>query len=50
MSDHEHVNDQPAGQSTGAEGKMWTCPMHPEVRTAQPGRCPKCRMFLVEAK
>ncbi len=25
----------------------YTCPMHPEVRSAEPGRCPKCGMDLV---
>jgi Cu+-exporting ATPase len=24
----------------------YTCPMHPEIRQAQPGNCPKCRMAL----
>jgi Cu+-exporting ATPase len=27
-------------------GKMFTCPMHPEVRQAVPGACPKCGMAL----
>jgi uncharacterized membrane protein YraQ (UPF0718 family) len=26
---------------------MYTCPMHPEVRSTTPGRCPKCGMDLV---
>ena len=25
----------------------YTCVMHPEVRTAKPGKCPKCQMTLV---
>lgn len=24
----------------------YTCPMHPEVKAAKPGRCPKCKMDL----
>lgn len=26
---------------------VYTCPMHPEVREEQPGRCPMCKMKLV---
>lgn len=32
---HEHASD------------MYVCPMHPEVRSETPGRCPKCGMDLV---
>lgn len=28
----------------------YTCPMHPEVTSAQPGSCPKCGMTLVSVK
>jgi outer membrane protein TolC len=34
-------------QSTGA--KVWTCPMHPQVRQAKPGKCPVCAMELTAA-
>ena len=27
--------------------KVYTCPMHPEVLSEQPGNCPKCGMELV---
>ena len=29
-----------------AEGTIYTCPMHPEVRQDHPGNCPKCGMAL----
>lgn len=28
--------------------KTYTCPMHPEINTNQPGHCPECGMELVE--
>jgi Cu+-exporting ATPase len=29
-----------------AEGTIYTCPMHPEIRQSTPGNCPKCGMTL----
>ncbi|WP_243445854.1 heavy metal translocating P-type ATPase [Polymorphobacter arshaanensis] len=29
-----------------AEGAIWTCPMHPEIRQPGPGSCPICGMAL----
>jgi Cu+-exporting ATPase len=29
-----------------AEGTIWTCPMHPEIRRDGPGSCPICGMAL----
>ncbi|MDH7973308.1 heavy metal translocating P-type ATPase [Sphingomonas sp. AR_OL41] len=31
------------------EGKIWTCPMHPEIRQDHPGPCPICGMALEPA-
>jgi len=32
-----------------ATADAWTCPMHPEVVSGQPGTCPKCGMRLIAA-
>jgi hypothetical protein len=29
---------------------VYTCPMHPEVTSPRPGKCPKCGMTLVVRK
>lgn len=34
---------------TTTESKVtYTCPMHPEVTSDKPGKCPKCGMDLVK--
>ena len=34
-------------QERNADSVVYTCPMHPEVRSREPGKCPKCGMALV---
>ncbi len=41
VSDTEAANDQPA------EGTIWTCSMHPQIRQSEPGQCPICGMDLI---
>ncbi len=39
---------RPQAEAAQPGAETWfTCPMHPEVREHQPGRCPKCGMDLV---
>lgn len=41
--DHDSYDTVPEGYS----GTVYTCSMHPEVRSTKKGSCPKCGMFLV---
>ncbi len=52
---HAHGGHDPAGSAftplptqhdPKAEGVVWTCPMHPELRLSSPGSCPICGMAL----
>jgi membrane fusion protein, copper/silver efflux system len=38
-----------AASATQPAATVFTCPMHPEVRSATPGKCPKCGMALEPA-
>ncbi len=42
----EAVAPTPQAQPAAAEGTIYTCPMHPEIRQPAPGNCPKCGMTL----
>lgn len=37
------------GQAKKEPEKKYTCPMHPEILSNEPGKCPKCGMNLVES-
>jgi len=48
---HDHAHRGHAGAATpaapaAAEGVIWTCPMHPQIRRNGPGSCPICGMAL----
>jgi uncharacterized membrane protein YraQ (UPF0718 family) len=44
---HEAASHPSADIPTGAPSDvLYVCPMHPEVRSSAPGRCPKCGMAL----
>jgi rubrerythrin len=51
MAPEEHAHEEASHSSsdlpTGAPADgLYVCPMHPEVRSSAPGRCPKCGMAL----
>ena len=37
---------RPARDSARAEGKVYSCSMHPQIRSNKPGKCPICGMDL----
>jgi hypothetical protein len=46
---HHHESSPPAKPKSQHEHHViYTCPMHPEVQSDKPGKCPKCGMTLVE--
>ena len=47
MTSHcAHCEASPAAPAPAGAAAIYTCPMHPEVRQAGPGHCPKCGMAL----
>jgi hypothetical protein len=46
---HPHGADPatPGRNETPPAGVRYVCPMHPEVVSSEPGRCPRCGMPLV---
>ena len=49
---HTHIPPAPSLPSLkqAGQGKVWVCPMHPEIMQDHPGTCPICGMELVESK
>ncbi len=47
MPHDRHPKEVDVGAAAHAGGKMYTCPMDPDVIRDMPGECPKCGMELV---
>jgi len=43
-------NTQAKSKTDTTAKAVYTCPMHPEVISDKPGKCPKCGMTLVKKK
>jgi FtsP/CotA-like multicopper oxidase with cupredoxin domain len=41
------MDEEPANPASDPNGPRFGCPMHPEITSAEPGRCPICGMNLV---
>ncbi len=46
MKQHDDMS-MPTDTQKGKNAVTYTCPMHPEVTSDKPGKCPKCGMELV---
>src|SRR3989344_2554225 len=46
MNQHSHTTNQDNKRMKG-KAVIYTCPMHPEVRRSEAGRCPGCGMDLI---
>ncbi|RYF85877.1 MAG: hypothetical protein EOO03_12625, partial [Chitinophagaceae bacterium] len=44
---HEDMNMDNTDSAKAETKVMYTCPMHPEVQSDKPGKCPKCSMTMV---
>src|SRR6267378_817034 len=47
MTGAEKHENQPSHHQVNSDSTIYTCPMHPEIRSASPGTCPNCGMKLV---
>src|SRR5882672_1314590 len=41
-----YAEPPPSAPARAPTGRIYTCPMHPEIRQLGPGACPKCGMAL----
>ena len=44
------VAEMDMGEAGSGASAEYACPMHPEIRSDRPGRCPKCGMKLVASR
>jgi Cu+-exporting ATPase len=44
------VKPPEAAAPAAGQAAVYTCPMHPDVKSDKPGKCPKCGMALAPMK
>ncbi len=48
---HEHAAPSPGGAPAGpGHAALYACPMHPDVTSSSPSKCPQCGMNLEPKK
>ena len=50
QSQHQQKKEIPVQKPKKAPKYVYTCPMHPEVKSYKPGKCQKCGMELEKSK
>lgn len=50
QADHADGAHGAEGAAADSVATLYRCPMHPEVTSDTPGKCPKCGMRLVKVK
>jgi cytochrome oxidase Cu insertion factor (SCO1/SenC/PrrC family) len=45
-NEEAHSDDKAPVKKTTQSKKVWSCPMHPDVKATKRGKCPKCKMDL----
>lgn len=48
--DHHGHGMTEAAEAEAEAAEVYACPMHPEVTSSTPGKCPKCGMDLVQRR
>lgn len=47
---HSHEHELEASSGSAESGTVWTCSMHPQIKSDKPGKCPLCAMDLIPLK
>jgi len=45
-SEQKEATETTSTELNQEQAALYTCPMHPEVTSSKPGKCPECKMNL----